>query len=378
VNGFPIGRLLGFEIRVHLSWVFILALVAVLAVAQLERAAPDLDPLVRWLTAAAVAGAFFLSVLAHELGHGIAGRRRGLRSGPITVLFFGGSASLDTEARTARDEAFVAAAGPLVSLGIGSILVLTGAGLQVAAGDTPALGGAVFFVIGVLNLILGAVNLVPAFPLDGGRLVRAFVWARSGNEGRGTRASATSGRLFGWMLVGVGLVWVLLGNTTDGILLGLCGWFLTSAAKAVNRRVAVEELLRGITVAEVMERDIPAVSPQLTVDTFADRLLGEEGLMAVPVVREDRMLGLIGQAQVRRAGRKAWSTMRAEQLMVTPPELPILDPTETVWIALDRLRETGLDGLPVMEAGGLLGILSRRTILKTIQAQARARGVTIK
>jgi Zn-dependent protease/predicted transcriptional regulator len=378
MNGFPIGRILGLEIRVHLSWVFIVALVAVLAVAQIEQAAPTLDPALRWIVAGIIAAAFFVSVLAHELGHAIAARRRGLPTGPITVLFFGGSASLDTGARNATDEAVVAAAGPIVSLLAGGILVSVGAVLQTGADALLSGIGAVAFLVGVLNLILGTVNLVPAFPMDGGRLVRAYVWSRSRSQQQGSRASATAGRLVGWVLVGAGLAVVLLGNTMDGILLGLCGWFLSNASKAVYRRLAVEELLKDITVGEVMERDVPSISPQLTVDTFAERMFGDDGHMAMPVVRDDAILGVIGQAQLRKAGRKAWMKLRAEELMIRPPELPILDPAETVWAALDRLRETGLDGLPVVDTSGLLGILSRRTILRTIQTRARERGVTIR
>ncbi len=378
MSGWPVGRLFGFEIRIHLSWILIGSLVAVLVVSQLEANVPSIASPIKWLAGAVIAGAFFLSVLAHELGHGIVARRRGLDVGPITVFFFGGSASFQLESDRPRDEAAVAIAGPIVSLVIGAVLAIVGVLARTSRDDTLQAVGLVALVLASLNLILGAANLVPAYPLDGGRLVRAVFWARTGDERRGARAAAASGRYVGWILVGGGLAIILLGQTADGLMLGLSGWLLGSASRAINRRLAVQELIEDVRVGDVVDREVTSVSPQLTVDTFAERLMeGGEG-SALPVVRDDQVVGVVGSAQLRRVGRKSWATTRAEDVMIGPPSMAALAPGDSLWSALDRLRRTGLDGLPVMEAGGLVGVITRRLIASTIQDRAKLRGVTIR
>jgi len=377
MNGLAVGRILGFEIRIHLSWVLILALVAVVVVGQLELAAPDAEPAIRWLVGGLIAAAFLTSVLAHELGHGFVARRRGIRTGPITLYFFGGSALLDGEVERPGDEAAIAVAGPAVSLALGVVLCAGALVIPAGSGALVRASAAVVLTLGVLNLVLGAINLVPGFPLDGGRLVRAFVWARTGDRGRGTRVAATTGRVIGWAVVGGGLALLLNDEVTNGLLLGLSGWFLANASRAVVRQQAVEDLLRAVTVGEAMERDVRSVPAQLTLDVFAEQLFAEDGMTTVPVVRNDEVVGLIGPAQLRSVGRGSWTTTRAEQLMVATADVPPLRPEESVWSGLDRLRRSGLDGIPVVDSTGILGILTRRAVVRTIQTEARDRGVAV-
>jgi Zn-dependent protease len=377
MNGLPVGRILGFEVRIHLSWVLILALVAVVVVGQLELAAPDAEPALRWLVGALIAAAFLASVLAHELGHALVARRRGIRTGPITLYFFGGSALLDGDVDRPADEAAISAAGPAVSLAIGALLCAAALAFPAGSSELAAATAAVVLTLGVLNLILGVINLVPGFPLDGGRLLRAAVWARTGDRSRGTRVAATTGRVIGWTVVGGGIAVVLNGDLTNGLMLGLSGWFLANASRAVVRQQAVEELLRSVTVREAMERDVPSVPAQLTIDTFAEQLFGEEGVGTVPVVRDDELVGVIGPSQLRKLARGSWTTTRAEQLMVGSADVPALGPEESVWSALDRLRRSGLDGIPVVDASGVLGMLTRRAVVRAVQdAQQRGAALT--
>jgi Zn-dependent protease len=324
-----------------------------------------------------IAAGFLVSVLAHELGHGFAARRRGIDVGPITLYFFGGSASFHLESDRPRDEAAIAVAGPGVSLVIGACLGLFG---LVANGSTiPALQapGGIALVLAALNLVLGAANLVPAYPLDGGRVVRAAVWARTGDERRGAGAAATSGRVVGWILIGAGFALMLRGDTADGVMLALSGWFLGGASRSIVRRLAVQDLLAGVRVGDVMERGVSSISPNLTVDTFATQLLAG-GAPALPVVADGVILGVVSASQVRRLRRGKWAGTHARDLMVAPPTLPVVGAGDTLWSALDGLRRTGLDGLPVVEDAGLLGIVTRDAIVATIQSRARVRGVTLR
>jgi Zn-dependent protease/CBS domain-containing protein len=378
MTGWPIARLFGFEIRIHLSWILIGALVTVLVVTQLDTNAPSVPVPVRWLIGAVIALAFFLSVLAHELGHGIVARRRGLEVGPITVFFFGGSASFQLESDRPKDEAAVAFAGPALSLLIGGSLALVGLLLQRSPDEPIRAIGLVALLLASLNLILGAANLVPAYPLDGGRLVRAIYWHRRGSEKEGARMAALSGRLVGWGLLGVGLAIMLLGNTLDGLMLGVSGWLLGSASRGITRRLAVQELIEDVAVGDVVERGVASVSPHLTVDTFADQLIEGGDGSAVPVMRDEEVLGVIGSGQLRRLGRKSWATTRAEDVMVGPQSMSTLSPTDSLWAALDRLRRTGLDGLPVIADDAFVGLVTRQLVATAIQDRARLRGVTIR
>ena len=379
MNGIPVARLFGFEIRIHPSWIFIVALVAVIVERQVQESPLPIDSVTGWVIGAVTAGAFLLSVLAHEVAHGIVARRRGIDVGPITLYFFGGSASFQLESDRPKDEAAIALAGPVASLAIGAILVLLAVAATATRHPVGEAAAVIALVLAVLNLILGGANLIPAYPLDGGRVVRAAIWARTGDEREGARAAAASGRFVGWALVGAGLVLVLFfDDVVDGLMLGLSGWFLGGASRGISRRLAVQELLKDVRVADVMDKEVGTVAPHLTVDTFADRLLeGGEGL-AMPVLQDEVVVGLIGASQLRRLRRKAWQTTRAEDLMVAPPTLPLVGPGDTLWSALDRLRRTGLDGLPVVEGVRLLGVVTRKAIVATIQSRAQAEGVSLR
>ncbi|MDQ2965200.1 MAG: site-2 protease family protein [Chloroflexota bacterium] len=378
MNGIPIARIFGFEIRIHPSWIFIVALVAVIVEREVRQIAIGIDSVSGWIIGAVTAGAFLLSVLAHELAHGIVARRRGIEVGPITLYFFGGSASFQLESDRPRDEAAIALGGPVASLAIGVLLVVAAFVANATGHPAGQIVAVIAYVLAVLNLILGGANLIPAYPLDGGRLVRAAVWARKGDEREGARAAAASGRYMGWALVAAGLVLVLANDVVDGLMLGLSGWFLGSASRGITRRLAVQELLKDVRVGDVMDKEVGTVAPHLTVDTFADRLLeGGEGL-AMPVLRDELVVGLIGASQLRRLRRKAWQTTRAEDLMIVPPTLQLVGPEDTLWSALDRLRRTGLDGLPVVEGVRLLGVVTRQAIVKTIQNRAQTEGVSLR
>lgn len=378
MTGIPVARLFGFEIRLHPSWVVIVAIVTVLVVGQMEAAAAGVPVLLRWLTGAVVAGAFLVSVLSHELGHGVAARRRGIEVGPITLYFFGGSASFELEAGRPRDEVVVALAGPIVSLVLGGALAIVG--IAASAWRAPLLDvvAAVALLLSVLNLVLAGANLVPAYPLDGGRVVRAVVWARTGDERRGSAAAAVSGRIVSSVIVAAGVLVAIVGDAVDGLMIALSGWFLGTASRGVQRRLAVQDLLKDVRVGDVMERTLSSITPNLTVDTFGDRLLEADSASALPVLRDDQIVGVVTASQVRKLRRRLWQTTRAEDLMLAPPALPLLRVGDTLWSALDGLRRTGLDGLPVVEGAGLLGVITRRAVLAAIQQQAGIRGVSLR
>lgn len=375
MNGIPIARLFGMEIRLHLSWLPVLVFLAVAVAADFAEAATGLADPRAWVVGLAVALGFLGSVVVHELAHALVGRRRGLRVDAITLFFFGGTASLELESERPTDERAIALAGPIASAALGAGLV----GVAVALGghQSEAVVGvrATALVVGLLNLVLAAINALPASPLDGGRVLRAVVWAATGSERRGTRAAAISGRLTGWALTLVGFGLALVGAGLDGVMLILSGWFVGSASRVMDQRLRIEELVRDVRVGEAIERDLPTVAPQLTVDTFGDQLVnGQSG--GLLVMAGDRLLGLVGPRQVRRLARRAWATTRAGELMIGRSSLPEVGPDQALWPALELLRRSGLDALPVFDATGFLGLLTRRSATAAIARRGAQGGPT--
>jgi Zn-dependent protease/predicted transcriptional regulator len=378
MTAMPIARLFGFEIRLHVSWALILALITVTVATQVEALAPTTSSLVRWTVGAVAAFVFLLSGLAHELGHAVVARRAGMPGGPVVVFFFGGAANPTLEAHTPRDEIVSALAGPVISLAIGAAFLLIAAaggalgnhvdGIQLVTAE-------IAFFVGVMNVILGAANLIPAFPLDGGRIARGIAWARTGDPDAGLRFAGVTGRRVGLSLALIGFLVVVFyaqEHATDGLMLALCGWFLVSSGRTIERMVDLDALLDGIRVADVMDHDIAGVPPGLTLDTFAGQLLDGSGGGSLAVLRGSDLLGMVGAAQVKRVRRDRWADTRVEDLMVSGEALPEVAPDTTLRAAFDQLRRSGLDGLPVLDAGRLTGIVTRRAITEAIRARLQA------
>jgi Zn-dependent protease/CBS domain-containing protein len=360
--GIPIMRIFGIEVRVQLGWVVVLALVAVIAVGQLNEVDPALEESMAWVLGGIVAIGFFISSVSHDLAHALVARRRGVDVPSIGVSFFGGATPLDPSSPNPGDDAVIAASGPIASLGI-SALCLGAMAVVVAITQEFSAPAGVLAVLVFLNLVLGLVNLVPAYPLDGGRIVRDIAWRRTGSERSGWRAAWRSGRFTGLFVIGIGVVFLVAKGDMTGAMIALTGWFFVLSSNSVRDRIRLDDLVGAHVVSDAME-DAPAtVSPSLTVDTFAAQLLdGESPMTAVPVVEGTSIVGMLGAAQVRRIRRSAWGTTRVQDVMAKPPKLSFLAPTDPLRQALERIYKAGVDGLPVLQDGELVGVLTKRGI----------------
>lgn len=373
MNGVPIARILGFEIRLHLSWVFIVALVTVTVQGRLADYQPEIAPAASWAIGLIGSLGFLVTVIAHELAHAVVARRDGSTGRVLVVQFIGSPAPIDVIATSPRAEAAIAVAGPLMSLVLGSVFVVLAVGsLSIGAQAAPIAD--VFIVIGALNLLLAGVSVVPAFPLDGARFVRAVAWARSGNQRAGTRAAGIVGKYAGGTALIVGLGIVIAGETVNGLMVGLIGWFLMASARSVDRWLILDDLVQGMSVGEAMEKDLSTISPQLTLDTFAAGLLDGSVTPALPVLHDDVLVGIIGLTQVRAVAPRNWSSTRTEDVMIAKPDMPTASPEDRLTDALERLRQSHLDGLPVVDGETLRGVLTRRSIAALLHARAEARG----
>ncbi|TAJ99326.1 MAG: CBS domain-containing protein [Chloroflexota bacterium] len=369
--GVPVARLFGIEIRLQLGWVLVVAFVAAIAAIQVSAAEPSINPALQWLLGGIVAAGFFASALVHDLSHAVLARRRGVEVRSILISFFGGTTPLDPASTNPRDDLVIAVAGPIVSVGLGAALALGAAAVDAAGGAAATVATQVLAVLAVLNLVLGVVNVIPAYPLDGGRIVRAIAWRRTGREKDGWRAAGLAGRIVGLSVIAGGFVVVALGDFTNGAMIGLSGWFLVLSARAIRERIRVDELIGDLRVGDVMEIDTPTVHPGLTVDTFAGQLLDREvPTTAIVVVQDDAVLGILGVRQVQRLRPAELAAKRVEDVMVRPPRLPIVTPLDGLVGAVERLQRSGLDGLPVVEGGRLAGVLTRRSIGLAVQARS--------
>jgi Zn-dependent protease/predicted transcriptional regulator len=381
-GGLGLGRILGIRILIHPSWFVIFALV-VFSLATLGAPAGDgaaLSAPARWVVAFIVALLFFASVLVHELAHALVARRRGVQVSEITLFIFGGAANLEQDAPDPRTEAVISAAGPLASILLGGIFL--GAWFVTRGADVEVLQAfsGISFWLGVSNLMLAVFNLIPGFPMDGGRLLRSLIWSVTKDFVRATRVATLVGRAFAYGLIALGFVIALNGGGVDsvinGIWLAFIGWFLNQAAESSYRRVEFERLVEGIRVRDVMDREVPTIGPNLTIDTLVDQhfLTGEASLY--PVTMDGDLMGTIEIGQVSRIPRTNWPVTRVTDVMSRGGALVTLTEPQTLMDAVSRFEESGLSAIPVVDgedARRLVGIVTRDGLFRAIKHRAALR-----
>ncbi len=378
VGGVRLARIAGVDIVADWSLMVIFALVALnLGLGVLPRWHPAWSPLLVWSVAIVAAVLFFASIVLHELSHALVARATGTEVDRITLFLFGGMAHLSSEPRSPKAEFLMAAVGPLVSLLIG--IAATFAGGLLAHDAMPLamtqpenvyahLGplATLLLWLGPLNILLALFNLVPGFPLDGGRVLRAVLWWGTGDLRKATRWASGAGRLVGVGLIVWGLVTVFGGAFLSGLWLGLIGWFLYGAAAGSYQQVVLHDALDHVPVSRIMRSRMESVSPDSLVDDLVDDLLMESDQQAFPVVQQGAMVGLVSSKDVRRVPRSDWPTTPVRQIMTPSERLVVVTPRAPASEALDKLAHHDVDQLPVVEDGVLLGVVRRRDILKWV------------
>jgi CBS domain-containing protein len=295
--------------------------------------------------------------------------RFGIRVRDITLFIFGGASRLEGEAQRPRDEALIAAAGPLTSLAIGAVLL----GIDVLVDQQEIL--AIVGWLGFINITLGFFNLIPGFPMDGGRILHALLWKVRGDRSVATRNAAGIGRLFGYLLIAGGIFLIFQGaNLFTGVWLALIGWFLSNAAESAVAQVSVEHALKGIKVREVMEGDPPSVTPNESVADLVNERLIRGGHRSFLVRHDDGGLaGIVTLSDVRRMPRENWEAARVTDIMTRYADLATIGPDAELEAALKLLQEREVNQLPVVTDEGrtVVGLLTRAGILRLIEARMR-------
>ncbi len=364
-----LGRIFGIEVKVDTSWFFIAVLITwSLAGHYFPTAHPGWGGAAYLLAGVLTAALFFLSILAHELSHGLVSRRFGRPVRSITLFFFGGVTELQGEPRRPREELLMALAGPATSLlcaGLFGALWLVSRG---RLDFVHAIAGWLAWI----NLVLGLFNLVPGFPLDGGRVFRAIVWSVTGDPRRATRLAATVGRYIGLALIGWGVWSVFGGSWANGLWIVFIGWFLHSAAAASVQDLVVEDLLAGHRVREAMATDSPRVPSQLTLDAVVDQVAVPSHQLSFPVVEAGHAVGLLSMEEILRVPRKQWTTTHAGEVMQPVASLTPVQPDEPIAPVFTRMMTDGLWQLPVVEDGEFVGAITRVGLLLFAHTQADA------
>jgi Zn-dependent protease/CBS domain-containing protein len=381
-NGFRLGRIAGIEVQVDWSLLIIFFLITLsLAVGLFPAWHPDWGTGLSWLTALVAAVAFFASVLAHELSHALVGRSRGIEVRRITLFIFGGMAHMENEPRAWQAELWMAIVGPITSLLLGALfLALAGLAVDTTAFDPDrpeqifaalAPVPTVLLWLGNINIILGLFNLVPGFPLDGGRVLRAVMWGITGNLRRATRWASQAGQFFAWLLIASGVA-MMLGlqvpvfgtGFAPGLWLAFIGWFLNNAALVSYRQLLVRQALEDVPVTRLMQTDFAAIDPDTTVDELVHRhLLGTEQ-RSFPVLEHQHLLGIVCLQDIRSIARELWHDTTARDIMTPLDRLARVDPGDDAAAVLELLARQQVNQLPVMQGGELLGLVRREDILR--------------
>jgi Zn-dependent protease/predicted transcriptional regulator len=386
-NAFRIGRLFGIELKVDSSWLFILVLVVWSLTSLFGAWHPDWMPLTSFLVAVLAALAFFASVLFHEMAHSLVARLYGVPVRDITLHMFGGVSNIEREPPTARAEFFIAIVGPIASIVLGLVMLLLGAAVTgVVASDVDNAAQIVARMdplttllvwLGPVNVIVGVFNLVPGFPLDGGRILRAVLWSATGDLPRATRYATSAGQLVGWGLVFTGAAMAMgyhvpffgrgLGS---GLWLALIGFFLRGAARQQQLSSEINEALVGLRVADLMRTQGPVVDAATPLAALARGWFLRHDERAIPVLDAGAFVGVITITDLRSVPPELWSARTVHDAMTPLEALVVTTPDESASDALRKLGTAGMTQLPVIADGKLAGLLFERDIARWLELES--------
>jgi Zn-dependent protease len=372
-SSFSLGRIAGIEVGINWSWLVVFVLMVwSLASGVFPAQNEGLSDGAYYAMAVVAALLFFGSLLAHELGHALQARREGMEIDGITLWLFGGVAKFRGMFPSAGAEFRIAIAGPLVSLALGVVFVL----VAVLVG-LPAVVDGVAAWLGYINLVLLVFNMLPALPLDGGRVLRAALWGARGDFGWATRVAAGIGRGFGFLFIAGGLALLIFANAFSGAWLAFLGWFLLGAAGAEARYLAAREALAGLRVRDLMVRNPTTVALDLSLGDFMDSIVWDRRHTTYPVVDDGRVVGLLPFRCVAQVPRSEWDKRLVRDCMIPRERVPVLEPDDELVDALAELSESEVSRGLVLDHDRLVGFLSITDLARALELGGlRRRGRT--
>ncbi len=359
--------LLGFRVSIDISWFFLaFYLVLTLTVSVFPEEIPHQG--LRAYLAMGIVGAagLFLSIILHELAHAVVARGFGLPIGGITLFIFGGVAELRQEPATPRAEFWVAIVGPVASIGIAGLCFVAGLGAEAAGW---AIVSAVMVFLAVTNTVLALFNLVPAFPLDGGRVLRSLIWWRTGNLRRATRIASMFGTGFGGLLVLTGFIQLISGNKLGGTWQILVGLFLAAAASQSRNQTSTALSLKGASVADLMDRAPLTAPPGITVDELVRDYLYRLNRKFVIVAENGQAIGYVGPEQLRQVPQSQWHDTYVRAIAASFTHETVVPPAAPAFEALRKLQANGIGHLAVLEGSKLAGTVSEANFVNFLSVR---------
>lgn len=365
-GSFKIGRFFGVPLRVHWSWFVIFILIAFSLLSYLEGG-PGVPLPVRIFTAVLVSLLFFGSIVFHELAHSLVALRQGIPVRDITLFVFGGVSQITRESSKPGQEFVLAIVGPFSSLFLSAVFYgifffLDWSGQAVAARAVQWLA--------FINLSLAVFNLVPGFPLDGGRALRAIIWGLSGDYQKATRAASITGRVIAWLFIAGGIAWAFTGQWFNGLWLVFIGWFLDSAAANTQAGNRLRAMLKGYTARDVMATDCLSVPPWMPVGRLVHDHVLPAGRRCALVVQDGKLEGLVTIGNVKETAKDAWDATPVKNIMVPVDRLKAVAADLPAAEVVELMDREDLNQLPVMENGQVIGMVSRDNVLRFIRTRA--------
>jgi len=370
-SNIKLGRFSGIEVGLHYSWFLIAALMVLSLGQRFRQINQSWSTSEIWIAALLTAALFFVSLLLHELAHSLVAQKRGLKVAAITLFALGGVSQIQDDAPDAKTEFWVAIAGPIASLmiGFGCLGIALGLGWQRSTEpQTPVT--AILVWLGYINIALAAFNMIPALPLDGGRVLRSIVWAATKNAGRSTRVAAGLGQVIALLFILDGIWKLFSGDGFGGLWIAFLGWFLLDAAKASYTRAKVPATgIRRMRVSELMSRGCVAVDLGMTLQEFVDVYLLRTSQRCFAVKDQGRFVGLITRQEVATIPPELWQKTTIGAAMHPFEELQVVSPNTSVRDALKVLLHNNVNQLPVIANGVLKGFIFRSRIAQLLQAR---------
>ena len=370
-SNIKLGRISGIGIGLHYSWFIIAALIVFSLGEHFRQVNPNWATSQIWFTALLTAVLFFVSLLLHELSHLLVAQARGLKVKAITLFALGGVSQIEGDASDAKTEFWVAIAGPIASLIIGLGCLAIAAGLGWHRRFEPRTGmTAVLVWLGYINVALAVFNMIPGFPLDGGRVLRAIVWAITKNADRSTRIAARVGQVVAFLFILDGIWQFFSGAGIGGLWIAFIGWFLMDAAKASYGQAEITAAFQGLPVSSVMSRDCVTVNRGMSLQEFVDTYFLRAGQRCYAVEDQGRLVGLITPRDVGAIPRELWDKTTVRDAMRPLEKLHIITPDTQVLDALNLMAGNDVNQLPVVANGALQGVFSRSQLMQLLQARS--------
>lgn len=369
-GSYVVGRVRGIDIEINFSWFIILGLMTfMLATSYFPQNYPDWGPVLLWSMGVAVSLLLFGSVLLHEMCHSLVSISLGMAVNKITLFIFGGVAQIEGEPDQPMKELKIALAGPAMSVVLGLVFLLL-ARISASSG-MPAYVTVLFGYLGNINLMLVVFNMVPAYPLDGGRVLRAILWQLKGNMQSATRIASSLGAAFGYTLIFIGIYLLLAGYAFNGLWMAFIGWFIAQASQSSYQQMLITDVLAKIPVRQFMTTQVMVVDHYLSVYELVNSFFYRHKFTFFPVRERETITGVVSLNNVRSLPQSSWTQTSVGRIVTPLQDNLVVGPDETVAAVMNKLFSNGVGRVLVMEGSQLLGLVSRTDVLNYMRIHSQ-------